>query len=509
MNFRISRACILALSAALALLATPQPTRAEEDPSAPGILLILDASGSMWGQIDGRSKIEIAREAVGELVRELPTETALGLQAYGHRSKGACDDIELLVAPAAGSREAVLRGIGTIQPKGMTPITGALQHAARELETREGETTVVLVSDGKETCAGDPCAAVQALRGRGIRMQLHVVGFDVTDEERAQLACLAEAGGGRYFGAGSTDELRAALASVRQAVAATSEPVRRSVQRPPIGSLRFLNLQTGSAIAIDAESGEERFRYCNGCGTDTQVPAGSYTLRFDNFSVHGVEVAAGEPTVFDLHTVAGVVEIRNLQSGNVRIVDAATGEDRARFCKGCGSNTQVPIGTYALQFPNFRLDGIEVGAGQTVVVDLRERAGTLDFRNHQTGNVEVLDADGATVRARWCKGCGSNTQVPPGTYALRFPNFTVEGVRVDAGQETVFDLATVAGTLAFPRAVQGQVEIIEQDSGKVRARYCQGCGSSTQVPAGRYRIRFPNHAIDDVAVGAGETVVVD
>ena len=66
-------------------------------------IIVLDASGSMWGQIDGRPKVEIARETLRTVLQTVPSDMELGLMAYGHREKGSCEDIELVVPPAAGS----------------------------------------------------------------------------------------------------------------------------------------------------------------------------------------------------------------------------------------------------------------------------------------------------------------------------------------------------------------------------------------------------------------------
>ena len=72
-------------------------TAAQDDASAPNVVFILDASGSMWGQIEGENKIVIARRVLRELVGELPGDAEVGLVAYGHRREGDCEDIETLV----------------------------------------------------------------------------------------------------------------------------------------------------------------------------------------------------------------------------------------------------------------------------------------------------------------------------------------------------------------------------------------------------------------------------
>ena len=66
-------------------------------------IIVLDASGSMWGQIDGRPKLEIARESLRNVLKSMPSDLELGFMAYGHREKGNCSDIELIVPPATGT----------------------------------------------------------------------------------------------------------------------------------------------------------------------------------------------------------------------------------------------------------------------------------------------------------------------------------------------------------------------------------------------------------------------
>jgi hypothetical protein len=104
-------------------------------------------------------------------------------------------------------KPALSAAIEDINPKGKTPITRSLRAAVDILRTEEGTSTVVLVSDGEETCDPDPCAAPRELMGTGVDFVVHVIGFDVNDEQRAQLECIADAGGGRYFTAANAEDL--------------------------------------------------------------------------------------------------------------------------------------------------------------------------------------------------------------------------------------------------------------------------------------------------------------
>lgn len=179
-------------------------------------ILVLDASGSMWGQIDGRAKIEIAREVIGKLVDGLPEDTELGLVTYGHRKKGDCGDIELLVEPSTLDRTAFKKTVDAIQPKGMTPLTAAVEFAAENLRSTEMKATVILVTDGEETCDRDPCEAAKTLEETGVDFTAHVVAFDLDDKAAKSVECLAKGTGGLFLKAANATTLADALEMVTE-----------------------------------------------------------------------------------------------------------------------------------------------------------------------------------------------------------------------------------------------------------------------------------------------------
>jgi Ca-activated chloride channel homolog len=185
-------------------------------------IIVLDASGSMWGQIDGRAKLEIAREALGSVLAGIPAETELGLMAYGHREKGSCEDIELVVPPAAGTAGAITDAANAMKFLGKTPLSEAVRRAAGELKSTEAKATVILITDGIETCEADPCALGAELEASGVDFTAHVVGFGLTEEEGKAVACLAENTGGKYIQAADAGSLVEALKTT--VVVAEPEP---------------------------------------------------------------------------------------------------------------------------------------------------------------------------------------------------------------------------------------------------------------------------------------------
>ena len=178
--------------------------------------IVVDSSRSMWGQMDGESKMVVAQEILQDVSDWVPDDLDLALRAYGSTTPsddGNCADSALLVPFGEQSREPIKEAIANLRPKGQTPIAFALNQAAEDFGPTQNDRTIVLVTDGIESCGGDPVQAARDLREQGI--MVHLVGFglgNVADEDAASLQAVADASGGRYITAGSAEELKQALA---------------------------------------------------------------------------------------------------------------------------------------------------------------------------------------------------------------------------------------------------------------------------------------------------------
>ncbi len=179
--------------------------------SLPPIILILDGSGSMWGQIEGKTKIGIARNVVGDLLDKMDPARSIGLVAYGHRKKGDCEDIENLIDTGTNNRNEIKSALKNINPTGKTPLANTALQVINKLKKEGGSATVILVSDGAESCGGDLCAVVKAAKEAGVDFVLHIVGFDIGESDKLALQCAAKEGEGVYIDASNGDELSDAL----------------------------------------------------------------------------------------------------------------------------------------------------------------------------------------------------------------------------------------------------------------------------------------------------------
>ncbi len=192
--------------------------------AAEDVMVVYDASGSMWGQIDGVAKIEIARNVMADLVSAWPADTNIGLVAYGHRREADCGDIETIIEPQPLSPAAYLDAVNAINPLGRTPLSAAVEHAADALAYRDNPATVVLISDGIENCQADPCALASRLAGQGVAFTTHVIGFDIASDDHEKLACIAENTGGIFVPADDAQELAVAVAQVQSVIESQSAP---------------------------------------------------------------------------------------------------------------------------------------------------------------------------------------------------------------------------------------------------------------------------------------------
>jgi hypothetical protein len=199
---------------------TPGPgfmlvTAADGTPGGAGAVeLILDASGSMWQKLDGRFRIDIAKEVLSDSIRNhVPPGTPTALRVFGHREPNTCDtNLEVALQPL--DTDAMVAAVNAITPQSLakTPLGASLAAVSQDLATAGGAAIVVLVTDGKETCEGNPAAEIQRLRDSAFALSLNIVGFAIDDANlERQFATWAEAGGGRYLAANDAAGLSEAM----------------------------------------------------------------------------------------------------------------------------------------------------------------------------------------------------------------------------------------------------------------------------------------------------------
>ena len=190
-------------------------------------VLIFDASGSMAEKINGQSKIQTAKESAINFVNELTNKKGnyLSIVVYGHKGSSnasdkavSCAGIEEVYPMSIINSATISSKINSLSANGWTPIASSLEKAKNILSENNSEGTtnsVILVSDGEETCGGNPVAKAQELCNASIKVVTNVIGFNVSGAQEAQLKAIAKAGCGTYYSVNSKQELDNAFVKIK------------------------------------------------------------------------------------------------------------------------------------------------------------------------------------------------------------------------------------------------------------------------------------------------------
>ncbi|WP_374448578.1 VWA domain-containing protein [Stella sp.] len=368
------------LGAALATCTlSAQPAPADVQP----VMLILDVSGSMNRPIGTVPKIAIAKDVVRDLLARWPAGRPVGMTLYGHRRPRDCSDIEQVraIGPLdAGAAERMRGMVAGLAARGETPIARTLTGAIPAFGGRKGR--IILVTDGREECGGDVCAAAAELARAGIDLTVDIVGFDLRPEEKAALQCVTERTGGRYFDAADRDGLAAALG--------------RATAGPDLATLEVTVTESGrrptEAARVTIEGGTHTGLALTGNPVRYQLAPGSYrvTAQVANGPASApveVSLAKGELVRRTIDIGSGTLVValvaadgRPIPRGpQIQLRDgdrliAALNEERARF--------QAPPGRYTVRVQlttgAFQDHAVEIRGGETVERRLTAEIGTVE-----------------------------------------------------------------------------------------------------------------------------------
>jgi hypothetical protein len=446
----------------------------------PEVMFILDASGSMWGPAGDVRKIEAAREVMAKVVPALPDGIGVGLTVYGHRRKGDCNDVEIMIPSGSTDRTGLLAKVKEITPKGMTPMAASVRMVADELKSREGETTIILVSDGIETCDKDPCATIKKLKDSGIKFILHVVGFGVDQEGRNQLTCFSEAGGGTYFQATDANSLLSALETVKKEIEVKVEEAKTTTVKAQtkLGKLKISMpesaLKTQGEIKIVRTKDNKVIKNATPQTEGTHpLLAGEYDviLQFSNTnykpaseaSLGRFEVKGGEVTEINLGAMV-FNKAKGLGDAAAAVAILPAGSDKPFVRNDAGGNDYylwkakpLPAGTYDLGLVYGRLPdlfkvvkGIAIEAGKETVVtldsgiQLKPNPQIVSWQLTPSGREECI----LKVKRRWDNDYPLWKAFPvvPGTYDLGVflkgmdePLPAGDGIEIKKGEVLLFD----------------------------------------------------------------------
>ena len=244
-------------------------------------IVILDASGSMNDAGSDGSKWKAAQQAAVDIIESIPNGRKLALIVYGHKKEDGCQAVEVLrplSALRASDKSDVAGKIMKIRAVGNTPIALSLQAAMKELQKGgEGLSQVVLITDGLETCKGDPAAEAKKLAAMQKASRVDVIGYSLNDKESKAVAAIAESGNGKYYDAKSIKDLTDSVKAVKKSISEgadraettnmeAAEPVKASAEASDPAKLPFgkyvkvrLGNEKSHYWAVDLDAGDYQF----------------------------------------------------------------------------------------------------------------------------------------------------------------------------------------------------------------------------------------------------------
>ncbi|HKQ49440.1 MAG TPA: VWA domain-containing protein [Phycisphaerae bacterium] len=255
--------------------------------------IVLDCSGSMKEKTpEGGTKMETAKRVLTDLVQKMPEGLNMTFVIYGNEVFGRADDprnctavkVARAISPLDSAGKSQLSSlIAGLRPTGATPIALSLKTAGKELAKKNAFSGLILITDGLETCGGDPAAEAAALAANKCSFGVHVVGFGTKPAENKTLKEIADAGNGKYYNADSARELADALGGIRKELEVAAKPAEKKVtlrraiivHKPPIkefpalGEIQIVSYGLGS-VSVAGTGGYEK---------EIRVP--SATVKYD------------------------------------------------------------------------------------------------------------------------------------------------------------------------------------------------------------------------------------
>jgi Ca-activated chloride channel family protein len=234
------------------------------------VVVAIDGSGSMAGRIGGQTKLDLAREAATRFFDGLPSSVEASLLVFGQQGDNSeagkarsCAGVDLL-APMSNDRARLGAAVSRVRAVGWTPLAAGLARAEALLarSSTEGEQVIYVVSDGEETCGGDPVATARRINSGTTRAIINIIGFGLPSSEAAALKAVSDAGGGSFVNVNSRADYDRTLGQLRESNRQAGNAVRQS-NAVSGNAVRTSNALSGAAVCVSNILSGESVRMSN------------------------------------------------------------------------------------------------------------------------------------------------------------------------------------------------------------------------------------------------------
>lgn len=367
-----NKICLVCFFLCLCLGLIPAAHGAKPAQSGQDLEVILDASGSMRAKIGQQTKMEIAKKALLDLVAGLKgrDDLSLAIRVYGHqshRSKKDCQDSKLEIPLGPVNYGQVKDLMKRIKPQGYTPLAYSLGQAAGDFKKSESSRSIILITDGLETCKGDPCAIAKKLASKGLKVTLHVVGFDLKKKEMQALSCLTKPSGGLLLEAGDAGELTKALEKavkqvvkknlIVETVSAKNKPRDAHVSIFKAGDQKSLAIHHGPTTYFSLEPGAYDI-VARDFSTSQVVKLKNIKVEEDKVTKKKISFASGKLTITVKDSKGkafnkGWAEVFSVEDGQEKSI-------KGDYLIGKPKTYNLPVGTYLAKVQMNKMSPVQV-----------------------------------------------------------------------------------------------------------------------------------------------------
>lgn len=403
-------------------------------PEKTRILFLLDASGSMLAKWENTYRIAVAKTLLSELVdslRNVPN-VELALRVYGHqyhRRFQNCQDTRLETPFGPDNHDAIKKRLASLTPQGNTPIAYSIEKAAGDFPNTDARNIIIIITDGLESCDGDPCAVSMALQRKGVFLKPFIVGIGMDKRFEEQFRCV-----GDFFDASDINSFKTALSQI----------VRKSLQRATVSvelldihdqptetnvNVTFLNNFTG-------EAAYEFVHYLDRQGRPDSVevdPVLTYDVTVNTVPPvvrKNVEIEGGRHNVIRVKAPQGTLKINHPghteYRNGVHILIRKAGETEILETLMPNQTARLLVGEYdveALTLPRTMLRNVAVAQSQLTQLEIAA-PGVVNISSSYPGwgSIYMLDNNGGQ---KWIYNLDpaatkTNLAMQPGRYKVVF-----------------------------------------------------------------------------------------
>lgn len=358
------------------------------------ILFILDASGSMFDMMDGRTRIQVAKEILSGLVDSLRTQENLevALRVYGHQFESKynnCEDTKLEVPFAKGNHDAIIKKIKGINPKGTTLIANSLLFAADDFpDPKNSRNVIILITDGIEACGGDPCKISLALQKKKVFLKPFIVGLGPDSNFDKAFSCM-----GQYFDASDSKTFKSILHKIlEQTLSETTIRVNlldiHNTPKETNVNMSFVNNVTGETVY-------DFVHYIKPDGKSDYLkidPILSYDIVVNTIPKvikKNVYLEGGKDNVIDIKTPQGSLNFRGSykQYKQLSALIQVKGSSEIIHVQNADLKQNYLVGTYdieVLTLPRTVFKNVRIDQSKTTTLDI-ETPGVLSIVENVAG----------------------------------------------------------------------------------------------------------------------------